>query len=344
MFDYIYIGLLHFAAINPCEKLLAQTLFKDVYRPLSECGKNNISLSCLGMPSGHTETISVIIFLLLLRNKIPGFYPFLLATIIISIIGCQRILSKMHTLEQVCVGMILGLFYALIYFGLDKFSYIVNISIFYLITLLILILIIIDKKVHEPIPKWVDPNLYPLIKKKQNYFIIGKINHILHPLKIHIDTLMCTWSMLENHMNKLLTMTNKKFDLIIGIKSGGAIMSNYIAKKLNIPYKYLKISTTCDKSIFRNEVSDLINKTINKNLTKYICEEIKDDISNLDILLIDEQIGSGVTIKDSYEYLMKKGVKSITIFCITNLNKNLDYKIYSVTDTYYSIYPWGYAN
>jgi len=340
MIEYIYIAILHFLIINPCEKLLAQSLFKDVYRPLPNCGKDDISLACLGMPSGHTETISVIIFLLLLKNKIPA----LIATIVIIIIGSQRILASLHTLGQVCVGMILGLIYAFIYFGLDKFTYIFIVSIVYIITLLILILVIIDKKVNEPIPIWVDPSLYPMIKKKQDDNFFDKFLHIVNTIRIYDHTLMCSWDMLEKQMDKLLTMTNKKFDLVVGIKSGGAIMSNYMANKLNIPYKYVKISNICNKNSMKTEFYDMINRTINKKLSKYICEGINDDITNLDILLVDEQIASGTTIKDSYEYLMNKGAKSVTIYCINNFNKNLKYEIYSITDKYYSIYPWGYAN
>ena len=339
MIEYIYIVILHFAIINPCEKLLAQNLFKDVYRPLSKCGLYDTSLACLGMPSGHAETISVIIFLLLLRNKISS----LLAAIIIIIIGSQRILANMHTMTQVCIGMILGLIYAFVYFKLDKLHYIIIISLCYIVTLLIITFVLVEKKVNDPIPKWVDTDLYPIIKKKQNISIFNKIIPFLLMLVMHNNILMCTWDMLEGYMDKLIIMlSDKKFDMVVGIKSGGAILSNYMSKKLNIPYKYIKLSSTCDKNI--SEFNNTINKFVNRNSTKIVCEGIE-NLQNFDVLLIDEQISSGATIKDSYEYLMNKGAKSVTICCISNLKiNNLKYKIYSITDKYYSIYPWGYAN
>jgi adenine/guanine phosphoribosyltransferase-like PRPP-binding protein len=336
MIQLIYVGLLHYLIVNPYEKILAQILFKDVNRPLDKCKTRDISLACLGMPSGHAEVTSIIIFLLLLQNKITA----LIAVIIITIIGSQRILANMHTLSQVCVGMILGLIYAIIYFKLDSLLYIVIISICYIITLMIIILSLLDQKVYEPIPEWVDQSLYPIIIKKQNQPFLTKLYQLLYILPNHRTIVLCTWNMLEKFMDELLSLTDQKFDLIVGIKTGGAIMSNYMSKKLNIPYKYIKTAKICDTEI--SEFYYSYKKEFSNEF--YICEGIDDDLTGLNILLVDEQIVSGRTIRSIYSYLLNKKVKSITICCISNLNKNFEYKIYSLNNNYYAIYPWGYAN
>jgi membrane-associated phospholipid phosphatase len=131
----------HFVLHNNIEKLFSQTYFdyNDIRRPLNICNKksNKSNLSCIGMPSGHAEGFSVLFFLLYFYN----FIPLWLCLIIIVLVSIQRITTNMHALNQVIVGTLLGLIYAIIYkyFKLSIYGFLVVLSIGFVLTLLTMI-------------------------------------------------------------------------------------------------------------------------------------------------------------------------------------------------------------
>jgi len=330
------------------------------------------ALKCLGMPSGHTEVVTIIATLLMAYNIISKIVYLLL----IVLIGFQRIYSSRHTFAQVIVGFIMGTLYSAIYLVyFNKYCSYTCISVL-LIPLLIIILYItvliicIDNKVlYASIPQWVDPKLYPIIKKKQNVSYLNKILNFLYfiityTLSSDKITYFCSWKKLENILDNLIvTLNGESFDLIIGIKSGGAIISNYLATKMKLPNYYIKIQQSqynCDKK-GTNELYANVDKYIQGNKQKYlVCEGIEDDICGKKILLVDETISSGTTIFESEQYLInKKNIlpENITVatICI-NSKKSLSYInthdhndiidkaiLPSNVDTYI-IWPWGYDN
>jgi membrane-associated phospholipid phosphatase len=105
------VGLLHFAVINPSEKILARMIFgaqQFLFRPgYDACS----TLECLGMPSGHAE-VSTVVLLLLSRIKL---IPLYICIVIAALVGLQRIWSSRHTWGQVIAGWILGGFYSTLY-------------------------------------------------------------------------------------------------------------------------------------------------------------------------------------------------------------------------------------
>ena len=107
--------LYHFYIHNGLEKIFFRSYFdyNDVRRPLKKCNNDPHSknLSCIGTPSGHAETGSLFLFLLYFNNLIP-LWGCLILIICISI---QRMITDMHTFDQVCIGSLFGLLYAFIY-------------------------------------------------------------------------------------------------------------------------------------------------------------------------------------------------------------------------------------
>ena len=97
---------------NRIEKMFCKRFFnKDIFkRPKKKCLYNN-SMNCMGMPSGHSETITILGFLLYFYNIIPLW----LCLFLIFIFSFERITSNMHSIIQVVIGIILGYFYALLY-------------------------------------------------------------------------------------------------------------------------------------------------------------------------------------------------------------------------------------
>jgi hypoxanthine phosphoribosyltransferase len=146
---------------------------------------------------------------------------------------------------------------------------------------------------------------------------------------------------------------NIKYDAVIGIKTGGAIISDYISQKLNIKNYKIKISNKkflCKKRAY-NVFEDYYEKYLMDITPEYmICEGIDDNIEGKNVILIDEQISSGKTINASYNYLKSKKINNVyvtTIFMNENnkLQNNIDAHCIVKGDyNIPSVFPWGYDN
>lgn len=338
------ICIIHFYIINVFEKALFQLTTLNTNRPLFRC-KNNTSIQCQGMPSGHTETVTILSLMLFSQNIINIY----IALIIIILVGLQRIIYMWHTCQQVIFGLIFGSIYTFIYLYINQYinSFLIILLVLFIpILMLLIIIIIINSKLQESIPLWVDQKLYPIIYKKRNVSFFGKIFLTSLLIITPYHSLFCSWKQLENNMDVLLLQLNKNdYDIVIGIKSGGAIVSNYISQKLDLPCYYIKIGTNCNKTVSQS-ISEFSSKYIFKKKNTYvICETLDIDIKGLRVLLIDESVGTGMTLKLSKQYLIEqKKAKYVSIACIEdNGFSNLPELKIAVPDKYI-VWPWGFDN
>lgn len=230
---------------------------------------------------------------------------------------------------------------------------------FILIILIIVILIIvilfmslyyrviqIDKQMTT-YPTWIDKSLYPILQSKVNKPLLFKMGEIIFCKNNYMS-----WSSIEIILDELIDkikQTNINFDAIVGIKSGGAILTKYISDKLNIDYYYLKISDKdykCDKKTYH--IVDYMYKVATHNKYEYmVCEPIHENIANKNILLFDELIYGGSTITNCINYLVnEKGVNMVLPVTVVSNKEKYD----TFTPLYYRIgiqqqlWPWGYDN
>lgn len=113
----VIVALAHFALINPLEKIVVQTITNESWtkRPSAVCQKS-ITFGCYGMPSGHAETIMIIVILLSKMNILP-----LVVLVIVAVGVCaERVINKKHTIMQVLVGASIGTLYGLLYASLSN--------------------------------------------------------------------------------------------------------------------------------------------------------------------------------------------------------------------------------
>jgi hypoxanthine phosphoribosyltransferase len=347
-----FIFLYHYFIQNGLEKIFNETYFNYelIKRPLEKCSKylNGQNLFCVGMPSGHAESVTIVSSLLYFYK----FIPLWLCLLLIFIFSIQRIISNMHTLIQVITGISIGFIYFNIYkfFNLSIYSLLIVFSIGFILSLLVVYKL--NKEVYKSIPDWVSPEMIPSIQKKQNSLFYMKI------LTIYANALMqnrtfISWQQLENYLDIIvenIKRSGKHYDAVVGIKTGGAIISDYISQKLNLPNYKVKLSRkeyNCNKQSY-NTFNDLINKNIFSNLGEYtVCEPIEVNLNGKNVILVDEMVSSGKTMVEAVEYLKnEKGVNIIYPTTIS-LNKKLfkqNLKIeYIINDTIL-IWPWGYDN
>ena len=123
---YIY----HFFILNKIEKIFCLEYFgyNNVKRPLTSIRMS--SSEELGIPSGHTEVVTIISLLLYFYKYIPLWFCIFL----IFIVSFQRIAYNYHTITQVIVGIICGVMYTHIYesynLSLYSFGIVIIISLF----------------------------------------------------------------------------------------------------------------------------------------------------------------------------------------------------------------------
>jgi len=106
--------IIHVGFTNAFEKLLTQQWFGSLRRPCSYC-EDKDTFECLGMPSGHAETVVVVSCILLWKGAIS--LP--VASIIVILVCLQRVHALRHTVPQVAMGALLGLMYTTLYIVLN---------------------------------------------------------------------------------------------------------------------------------------------------------------------------------------------------------------------------------
>ena len=118
----------HYLIQNYLEKYFFKCNFdyNNIKRPLKICSKERERekpTMCIGMPSGHVETITIFSSLLYLYK----FIPLWISILLIFIISMQRYITNMHSIIQIMTGIIFGLSYVFIYkhFNLSILSFII---------------------------------------------------------------------------------------------------------------------------------------------------------------------------------------------------------------------------
>ena len=111
IFFIIIIMFYHHRVLNKIEKqfFLEYFGYDNVKRPKS--GNIMSSKNDLGMPSGHTETTTLLLVLLYFYKYIPLW----ICILVILLVASQRITSESHTIIQAMIGIIFGVIYAYIY-------------------------------------------------------------------------------------------------------------------------------------------------------------------------------------------------------------------------------------
>jgi hypoxanthine-guanine phosphoribosyltransferase len=89
---------------------------------------------------------------------------------------------------------------------------------------------------------------------------------------------------------------------------------------------------------------ELYENKLNKKYT--ICETIDNDISNQNIILIDELIDSGSQMKTSINYLKteKQVLNVVHVVLCKPSDKEYNFKLLYATNIQYNITAWGYDN
>ncbi len=144
--------LIHGGIINRLEKILVQSFSNAPWTKRPLC--TNDGYDCFGMPSGHAEVAILIAVLLFMIMRNDSRYIFV---VLVALLVCiQRVVHKRHTILQVIVGGLLGLFYGLLYISL-------GIENTFIVSFIITILLVIHIKTFSSLSINVGPQQMYLI-------------------------------------------------------------------------------------------------------------------------------------------------------------------------------------
>jgi hypoxanthine phosphoribosyltransferase len=237
------------------------------------------------------------------------------------------------------------------------------------------------------LPPWFDPSIAPLIYQKQQTLYQERTRLIYFITLLLFHTQYKSWEIVEQmiesikivdeptrrRMEKEETYADRKlfniidhprnigedhygnafpeFDIIIGIKSGGAFLAKYVQLYMNIPYLYyVKVSVYAGLSPlnFIKCCKKNINQLLKKKNYDYICPHTLDGFDNDElvckvkqarILVVDDAVGVGATMIIAKKKLYEMGAAEVKSFVIYTGNPDF-------SDYYYSKkinihWPWG---
>lgn len=351
--------LFHLFFINNQEKLLFANENNSEYKPIC----NNVELSyyesCYGLPEKYIEILMITIILIITIIPSEYYYTFsIISVIIVILVIFLKINSYMNNLYQIIITILIGSFYGLLYsFFIKDYIKLIFLVIFIYIFLTILAMFKFNTLITSaPIPQWVSKNLYPDYERKMN--TIYKYQDLL--LLPYLKYTYTTWKSFEilcdSLYSKILDSGNKP-DVVVGIKTGGAFLANYIGYKYNIPYTYIKIKPKFLEGGNKN-FSRLVKDDIFENYEITEAPTINLTDPNITkILIIDELIMSGNTVNSIINHLKKQGVDSSKIIIGSIYRgslKILEYKkkninfgsipYFYILEDGYTIWPWGFDN
>jgi hypoxanthine phosphoribosyltransferase len=216
------------------------------------------------------------------------------------------------------------------------------------------LLLNVENQLSEKVPDWVDKNMLASIEKKKTVPYYLKLISIWVPSFQQERAFFFSWRDVEMYLDRIvdnIKRTGIQFDAVVGIKTGGAILSDYISNRLNVPNYKIKLSRKkyqCNKTphdFIQNNI-DVYYKHDNEYM---ICEEIQEDITGKKVILIDELTASGNSMNVSIDYLISKQVSMVYPVAIysqrqTKMHPTYPLNVLFTPKNTNTVWPWGYDN
>lgn len=199
---------------------------------------------------------------------------------------------------------------------------------------------------YEAPPDWFDPALVGLLEKKRDRSGMRSLERVLdwtmrQPLKVVvpreiINTHKHTWEDIEHMIREGCEMMRLGYqpDVVVGVKSGGAFIANYVAQQLGIEeVGYMKASHYSNKS---RSVALTLTQMGQEAVIKEPCTI---DVSGRNVLLVDDQVATGASLRAAVAHIKEKGAADVKTYCLFAKDPALvDYFTSRGLGVYF---PWG---
>lgn len=204
------------------------------------------------------------------------------------------------------------------------------------------------------VPQWFDKRLLPLLEKKLDRSKMKKrertldwiLRQNLKALSKHITGMVTKkfeWGDIERIIEQtceVVTVSNYQPDAIIGIKSGGAFIANYVAQCLQVPtVDYMRVTHYSANS------QSIVKATLeNMNKQAVVREEPAYEVKGKKILLVDDQAATGSSLLVAKNYLEEKEAEDVRTFILygrRGKGKGFEIADYCVKKGLMVYTPWG---
>ncbi|MBS3169005.1 hypothetical protein J4210_00845 [Candidatus Woesearchaeota archaeon] len=200
---------------------------------------------------------------------------------------------------------------------------------------------------YETPPAWFDPALVKLLEKKRDRSGIHPFKRLLdwavrQPLKVIVprevfNTHKHTWSDIERLVQEgieMIKLGNYQPDVVVGIKSGGAFIANYVASCLGVGIVgYMKASHYSDKS------GSIATTVFQMGEAAVIKESCTVEVLEKRVLLVDDQVATGASLQAAKQHLQDRGAGTVKTYCLFAKDPELvDYFNNPGLGIYF---PWG---
>lgn len=205
---------------------------------------------------------------------------------------------------------------------------------------------------HDPIPPWFDLKLLPLLREKWLEKKKFNVNRFMTVVRFLTPAMTGSplWKDLEQKIDEI--KINTRPDVIIGIKSGGAFMANRLALRWSPKpdVQYMRIKKYGTKSpieriqLWYRYLTSSVNDAYQCDMDAAVVTEYppREAVTDKHILVLDDQVGSGSTLKKAKRVLLSMGAKSIRTCVISVVYpKGRKHVSYGGTYPFILAWPWG---
>ena len=191
-------------------------------------------------------------------------------------------------------------------------------------------------------PEWFDPKLLPVLNSKIQEKMNVSVNRLNFMYAYACERGRfgdCSWAHVEDLVRLAVCRIpeDQKFDIVVGIKSGGAFIANFVSRCVgNLPVDYMKIQKYGQVT----ENMERFKLWMGKGNTSKLTEKPQADLRGKRVLICDDQCATGHTLERAVKCVEDMGaalVKSLTLTSLVKPSK-ADYYAY---DGFILAWPWG---
>lgn len=199
---------------------------------------------------------------------------------------------------------------------------------------------------YEAPPAWFDQTLVELLEKKRDRLGMNPFERLLdwtirQPLKVVVprevfNTHKHTWADIEHLIREGSEAMQLGYqpDVVVGVKSGGAFIANYVAHCLGVSeVGYMKASHYSHKS---RSVALTLTQMGQEAVIKEPCTI---NVKGKNVLLVDDQVATGASLRAAVTHIKERGAAEVRTYCLFAKDPALvDYFSSKGLGVYF---PWG---
>ena len=339
------VGVAFRTGVSRAEASTPRPLFRNKTPSVLPASRTN------GMPSLHVAASSLVVVALALGGA-PPLAVFLAVGLLLGVVYF-RVAGEFHDGPQVGGGVVFG---AILGVGMVGLGYTASWVVLLVLVLASLGGLVADffftfrdlyQEEEKDTPGWFDPALTSLLEKNKKASTLGlsvrnftvragwPFRQIIS--KGRAEPIRASWKSIEDHLRSHLPKQLTP-DVVVGIKSGGAFLTKFIAEWYGIPFAYMKVSRYSGRSLLI-QAKNFHGKDDGVSIPEPVSGKM---VRGKNVLLVDDTLATGMSLKIAKNHLLDSGARSVTTLVYSVDPQNVHLCDYFIVDASYVAWPWGF--